>query len=109
MTNTPTEKALIEALEAIDGKDIFHIRHSEGGIDLAKRVVNLKAAAQNFLAADALARRADDGLVEEARAAAERCRRASSGADPRSVQYTKDSRLFDRLANALTRGGGEEK
>lgn len=32
-------------LDAITGVDIAHIRHSDGGIDLAKRVVNLKNAA----------------------------------------------------------------
>ena len=30
---------------AISGADISHIRHSDGGIDLARRVVNLQGAA----------------------------------------------------------------
>lgn len=32
-------------LDALTGADIAHIRHSDGGIDLARRVVNLKNAA----------------------------------------------------------------
>jgi hypothetical protein len=36
---------LQQQLDAITGTDIAHIRHSDGGIDLAKRVVNLKNAA----------------------------------------------------------------
>lgn len=40
---------LQQQLDAITGTDIAHIRHSEGGIDLAKRIVNLKNAADWLL------------------------------------------------------------
>lgn len=38
---------------AISGTDIAYIRQSAGGVDLAKRVVNLKAASQNLAAFEA--------------------------------------------------------
>jgi hypothetical protein len=36
---------LQQQLDAISGADIAHIRHSEGGVELAKKVVKLKNAA----------------------------------------------------------------
>jgi hypothetical protein len=43
----------------------------------------------------------EEALIVEAREAAERCRRACNGGDPMSIQATRNSRLFDRLADAL--------
>jgi len=50
----PASDELLEALEradeAIGGADISKIRHGEGGVDLAKKVVDLKSASQNLVA-----------------------------------------------------------
>ena len=72
---------LQQHLDAISGTDIAHARHSEGGIQLAKKIVNLKNAAE--------------WLLHDLSAAREQSRQPQEGAGQgEAVAWTNERQLL---------------
>lgn len=72
---------LQQHLDAISGTDIAHARHSEGGIQLAKKIVNLKNAAE--------------WLLHDLSAAREQSRQPQEGAGQgEAVAWTNERQLM---------------